>query len=72
MVESSVTKRQKIKQNLMEMASAMDGNFANFKVVAEDKELGNEARQTWEGDGPVTVIHYNAVGFTKEHWKTWV
>ena len=41
MVESSVTKRQKIKKNLMEMAAAMDGNFANFKVVAEDKELGN-------------------------------
>ena len=37
----------------------------------EDKDIGYEARQTWEGDGPVTVIRYKAEGFTKETWKTW-
>ena len=38
----------------------------------EDKSIGYEARQTWEGNGPVTVIRYRAEGFTKEHWEEWL
>jgi len=34
--------------------------FESLKLIKEDKELGYIARQTWSGDGPVTIIKYNA------------
>ena len=71
MVESSITPRQQVKQNLMNLADESINSFANLKLVMEDKNMGYEARQTWTGDGPVTVIKYKATGFTKEHWLKW-
>ena len=55
----------------MELADKVVGQFDTLKVVTNDKDLGYECRQTWEGDGPVTIIKYKAAGFTKEHWNTW-
>ena len=71
MVESALTKRQQIFKNLIDLADKVDGDFDKLKVVHVDKNLNYEARQTWEGDGPVTVIRYDAEGFTKEDWLKW-
>ena len=71
MVESSLTKRQQIKQNLINLADENITKFSELKLVMEDTNIGYEARQTWQGDGPVTVIKYKAQGFTKEHWMKW-
>ena len=53
------------------MADELVAKFDTLKLIMEDKELEYEARQTWQGDGPVTIIKYNAKGFTKEHWNKW-
>ena len=60
MVESALTKRQQIFKNLIDLVDRVDGDFDKLKVVHVDKNLNYEARQTWEGDGPVTVIRYDA------------
>ena len=71
MVESALTKRQQIFKNLLDLADKVDGDFDKLKVVFVDKEMNYEARQTWEGEGPVTVIRYDAKGFTREIWDRW-
>ena len=73
MVESTQTsnRRKEIKQNLLNLADDLISQWEKLKVVIDDKELEYEARQTWL-NGPVTVVKYNAKGYTKEHWAQWV
>ena len=44
MVESTLTKRQQIFKNLIDLADKVNGDFDKLKVVLNDKTLGYEAR----------------------------
>ena len=44
MVESTLTKRQQIFKNLIDLADKVNSDFDKLKVVLNDKTLGYEAR----------------------------
>ena len=58
--------------DLINLADSLIENFDKYQVVMRDKNLEYEARQTWEGNAPVSVIKYKAKGFTKDHWLDWI
>ena len=57
---------------LIKLADSLIKNFDQYQVVIRDKNLEYEARQTWQGESPVSVIKYRAKGFTEEHWLNWI
>merc|ERR1712048_95763 len=59
-------------RELLALADEYMSNFENYSVVIDDPENNYLARQTWNGDSPVTIIKYRAKGMTAEHMEKYM
>ena len=74
MVESAnaAKSREDIKNELFAYADEQIAKWDNMKEIAVDKAPANyEARQTWNDDGPLTVVKYKCDGLTQEQVDSW-
>ena len=54
----------------MKLADFHLSNYHRYDVVLEYPKLNYEARQTWQGDAPVTVTKYRCTECKYEDWIT--
>jgi hypothetical protein len=62
-----VVDRQKVKQELYDLVDEYMAKWDELEVVIDQPENDYFARQTWVGDGPLTIIKYKAKGLQREH-----